>query len=79
MASIVRGKRKGTAVRIHQIAGEHAVIDHGATVLKLGMIQLFPQERIKYHQELQDGGAFKRYDETHFNQTGRFKAINWHK
>lgn len=79
MASIVRGPRKGVAVRIHQIAGEYAIIDHGATTLKLGMIELAPIERIRHHDALQAGGAFKRYDEDHFNQTGRFKAINWHK
>ncbi len=79
MALIVRGQRKGAVVRIHQIAGETAVIDHGATVLKLGMIELAPIERIRYHDALQSGNAFKRYDEEHFKQTGRFKAINWHK
>lgn len=77
MARIIRGARKGESVEIHQCANDWATIDLGATVMKLGMLELTPDERIRHHDELHAGETFRRYDEDHFKLTGRFKTIQW--
>lgn len=77
MATFLRGPRKGQTVVIHQIANDLVTVDKGTTIMKLGMLELTPMERIRFHHELYKGETFKVYREDHFERTGRFTKIQW--